>query len=424
MPCGCYYERADMLTLTQLRTLRAPVRALIYLFWIYSFVTAVVGVFMQIYVYQLFNSVQLNIVAGMLDFTGLMLGFCIYGVLAARFNLNARYGFLLGFVCTTIGIFALSMAKDMYSACIAMTISGFGGGFFWLTIHTYELVETHDHERDVYSTYLAAGERILSLLGPAFATFLIAAAHVLGWGEFTLLFIATPLVFLLGFKYFSELSDYRPRPIYWRDVRHFLSDRRNRIAQLYLFGGGSMHILLVVLLPLVSVTILGSALNVGQFNTVFAVVGALALLAVGAYRHEGNRLLILGVTSVILAILSVMLGYWFTFVALVVFTLGASIVQPLMRVSEHVIDLHTMGSIGHSESDFYPTMIFRDVSLWMWRMAAGVVLLVLVSFTETNFQALSWGMYLAAGAIVIVYIGARTLLSLQTAVTVDVEVIR
>jgi len=79
-------------------------RSLAFLFWVYSFVSRAVGVFSQIYIYQMFNSVRLNIFAEMSSFTGIMIGFCVYGGFAASYRLNAKYGFFLSFVFTGLGL--------------------------------------------------------------------------------------------------------------------------------------------------------------------------------------------------------------------------------------------------------------------------------------------------------------------------------
>ena len=369
---------------------------------------------MQIYIYQLFSSVQLNIVVAMMNFTGVMLGFCLYGSYAAYRKLNSRYGFIASFTISALGILLLAISSNPAGAAFAMLIEGVGIGLFWLTIHTYELTETHDNERDIYSTYLSAGDQIVSLVGPAFATLLIALSHIIGWGEFTLLFVVVPPIFILGFIFFGTLSEYRPQPIQRHDIVHFLRDRRNKISQVYMFGSAATHIFQQIMLPLVSIVILGTALNVGGFNTLFALLSAVALLVVGQYRHANNRLLILGITSGLIAVLYIYLGISLTFVSLIIYTVGASILQPLMRVSQHVIDLQTIDDAGHSQSDFYPTMILRDFSLWVWRMLAGIVLLGGTILVGTESKALSLGLYLTAGSFVVMYVGARALLAFKS----------
>ena len=402
-----------MLSLAHFRLQRRSLRSLIYLFWIYSFVTRAIGAFSLIYIYEMFNSVQLNIIAGIVFFTGIMIGFCICGVVAAWYSLNAKNGFLLSFLFTGLGLILLPLAHDVPQACGAVAIRGIGSGLFWLTIHTYELMETSDQERDIYSTFLSAGDQIVTLASPAFATVLIWISHRLGVGDFTLLFLAMPPLLLLGLPALAALKDYRPAPIGRHDLVYFFADRRNQAAQIYLMGGAAAHILQLTLIPLASITVLGTALNVGGFNTVFAIAGAIALLAVGSRRRPENRLFILGLSSIVLVALNFMLGYSLTLAMLVVYTIGTSITQPIMRVSQHVIDLKTMDGMSHRASDFYPAMILRDVALWVWRTLAALVLLAFAGDATTGQEAISLGMYFIAGAIVIAYAGARVLLTWQ-----------
>jgi hypothetical protein len=125
-----------MLSLAHFRLQRRSLRSLIYLFWIYSFVSRAVGVFLQIYIYELFNSVQLAIIAGIVTFTGIMIGFCICGVVAALYRLNAKHGFLLSFLFTGLGLILLPLARNVPEACGAVAIRGIGSGLFWLTIQS------------------------------------------------------------------------------------------------------------------------------------------------------------------------------------------------------------------------------------------------------------------------------------------------
>src|SRR5271165_6360592 len=68
-----------MLSIAHFWSMRRSVRSLVYLFWIYSFVSRAVTAFAQLYIYQVFPSVEVNIVAGIAMFTGCMIGFCVYG---------------------------------------------------------------------------------------------------------------------------------------------------------------------------------------------------------------------------------------------------------------------------------------------------------------------------------------------------------
>jgi hypothetical protein len=410
LPPAGYRVDFTMLSLVHFRSMRGQLQSLVFLFWVYSFVNRAVSAFSQIYVYKVFSSVQLSVVASMASFTGIFIGFCIYGWIAAKRQINIKHGFIASFVFTAFGLLLLPFVGDLVETCAAMTVRGIGMGFFWLTIHTYELMESKDHERDIYSTFLSAGDQILSFGAPAVATALIWLSHEAGLGDFTLLFLVTPLVFLLGLPALGRLRDYRPAPIAARDLVHFVTGRRNLAAQVYLLGGAAAHILGNSLLPLASIAVLGTALNVGGFNTGFAVAGALALLAIGSRRHPENRLKILGVSTAGMVALHLMLGSWLTLPALVAYSVGVAVMQPMMRVSQHVIDLKTMDGMAHEASDFYPTMILRDVALWVWRMAAGALLLAFAGGAPGP-EAISLGIYMIAGSLVITFAGAWILLA-------------
>lgn len=289
-----------------------------------------------------------------------------------------------------------------------------GHGFFWLTVHTFELTETHDHERDLYSSIVSAGSQILMFAAPAVATFLLWVSGMLGWGTYTLLFIITPLSYLAGLFCFSNIKSYYPKQVVWADVQHFFSDRKNQLAQLYMFGSGVGDTFGLIIPPLAALFILGGALEVGVYKIFFGIFSALVLLIVAKWRTESNRLGIYAFTTVLLVLVTVYFGYALTFTALVVYTIINGILTPLREVSSHVIALQTMESIGREGVDFYPTMIFRDALLWVARCVGCFVFLVAIYFFDTEQQFLALGLYLLALSHVVTYWGVSLLLNNKT----------
>ena len=107
---------------------------------------------------------------------------------------------------------------------------------------------------------------------------------------------------------------------------------------------------------------------------------------------------------------TIFLGFSFTFIALVVYTVVEAFLSPLMNVSTHVIDLNSM-EIGRTETDFYATMILRDFILWICRSLGVLVLLVVVTSATTHESGLSHALYLHAGAFVLTFVGAYLLVT-------------
>lgn len=386
--------------------LRPPLRSLIFLYWIYSFAGSMVGVFTQIFLYQKFTSISLNITATLIFYTGIMVGFCIPGLFAAAWRVNIKHGFMWSFLIMGASILYLLHIMSVNEAFIAMFFWGIGQGVFWLTVNTFELSETEESERDFYSSVLNAGNQVLSLIGPASAALLIwLSGTVLHLGTYTLLFSVAPTVFLLGFLCFSNIREYRPQPIQWADVKYFFTDRKNQAAQLYTLGTGFQQTLGLTVPPLVILLILGSSLRVGVYNTFFAIFTAICILVIAQYRTSSNRLKIYGITTAGLVLVTILFGYFFSFTALIIYTLIEGILSPIQNVSSHVIDLGAM-EIGRSESDFYATMILRDFFLWASRCLGGVVFLFIISFVGTDKSALSIGLYFLAGGLLCMYFGA------------------
>jgi len=385
---------------------RPQVRSLIYLIWINVLSTALAGVFVQLYLYQRFTSVELNIIAMMFSYTGIMVGFCVPGYLASIFTWNVRHGFLAGFAVMGFALFYMLQITSVATAYLAMFIWGAGQGIYWLTVNTFELSETEDHERDLYSSYLNAGNQVLGLLGPACAALLIwISQSILHFGTYTLIFTIAPAVYLLGFFCFRTITDYRPPHITLADVKHFFVDRKNQAAQLYTFGTGFQQILGVTIPPLAIFFVLGTALRVGVYNTLFAIFTALCILAIARYRTQSNRLFIYGVTLTGVALVTAWFGTQLTLIALIIYTIIEGVLSPLMGISSHVIDLYVM-EIGRTETDFYATMLMRDFFLWIWRIVGGFVFLAVIGSVTDERTMLSLGLYCLAGALILMYLGA------------------
>lgn len=387
-------------------------RSLLFLYFINCFTGTLTAVFIQIKVFQAFPDLSINIIGAMSAFTGTMVGFCVFGYFASLFSLDAKQGFYYSFISYALGLFLISQVSTIFSVYVSLFVYGLGVGFFWLTLHTYELSETKDHERDFYSSLLQGGAQLISVIAPLFATVLIwISVSIFHSSSFTLLFAVSPFFYLLGFFCFKGIQEYKPEQIEFADIAHFLFERKNRIAQLYLGAGGSTHILAPTLLPIVLLFILGNELRVGIYSTFAAVLSTFLIVILGHYRNIGNRIFLFGVSAIGISGLTIYLGYSLTFTALIMFTVLGAILQPIMKISEHVVSLQTMENIGRSNKDFYATMILRDFSLWFWRMIVGFFLLFVCQFLPSTHDKLSLGLYLLATMVFLTFIGARVLVT-------------
>jgi hypothetical protein len=399
-------------TFAHFRELRAPVKAMVYLHYIYSFVGGLTGMFVNIFLYQHFESVAFNVIAQITLYASLMVGFSGIGTLIAwrRWNLKWCYGWAFALLASSFLFLYGEVTK--VEALLFMTVNGFALGVYWLALHTFELTETHNDERAQYSSFLSAGDQIIDLLAPAIATLsFVISRDVFHTGTYTLLFIIAPLTYLLGFPLFRHLRSYRPAPLDMHDVRHFFTDARNRTSQLYYFGGSANYAFAKVGVPIAAILLLGTETKVGIFNSLFAVISVFAVLFFASRRHHGNQLQFLFLTSIAAAFLTLLPGAIFTLPVYVLYSIGMVVLKPLQRVSAHVIDLETMETLGRKERDFYPTMILRDVALGFWRIVSLTVFALLIAFVGEGEAAVRASFAVLAISFLLQYIGATRLYS-------------
>lgn len=387
-------------------SLRPPVKAMIYLFWIYVFAASLTGLFVQLFVYGKFQSIATNVIAMGVNFSGLMIGFCVVGWLYALLHINIKLGYVGSFILMASGFLFLYGEVSYLDAMLFMFVNGVGNGIYWLTIHTFELTETKNNEREFYSSMLSFGGLVVGLVAPLVGTLLLYLSEFVFHQTFTLLFLVAPIFYLFGLPFTSNIGNYRPRSMRMRDLRHFFTDRRNQFLQIYMAGDSLSFAWEASLIPIASLLLLHDAKNVGIFNSIFAVISAVVLLFLTRFRNEGNRLSFLALTTLLLSFFAILPALSFTLLAFVIYTLGSVIIKPLYRVSSHVIDLETMETLAHTDSDFYPTMILRDVSLWLWRIVGCIMLLVVIVYVRGDIETIRLGFLLMVVAPMVTLLGA------------------
>jgi YQGE family putative transporter len=397
-------------TLHNFRALRTPVRAMVYLHWIYGVVGALTSTFVQIFLYRQFDSLSFNVIGLIVYFIGCALGFSLVGAVVARYRGDMKWGYIYAFVILCVSFIFLFGTVSMQDALLFMFTNGFGLGLYWVTLHTFELTETKNQERDYYSSVLSAGDQIIDLLAPALAALLfVLSSDVFGLGTFTLLFIVAPLIYLSGLPLFRHVRSYRPHPVERADVRHFFRNRKNQHAQVYLFAGSANFALSRITIPIVAILFLGSETNVGLFNALFAIISAVALMYLTKHRHTGNRLHFLFYTSLVSAAIALLLAFNFTLVTFMLFSLLSVIVRPLQRVSAHVIDLETMETLGREGRDFFPTMIMRDAVFGVWRVLALIALWIFLTVATSAESGARIALIALAASTMLTYVGATLL---------------
>ncbi|MFA6023779.1 MAG: MFS transporter [Candidatus Gracilibacteria bacterium] len=387
-------------TLHRFRVLPDSTRAMVYLYWIYEFSQIIVGLFINIFVFELTQSLFSLALYNLVFFFFVALGFSGWGYMVAQRQISLRYNYLRAFTIYTVSfLLLLFFPRDFSHLLLFAAFNGLGLGMFWVGVHSYEMLTTTDKNRDFYSSMVSLGTQIFSILSPLIATAsFYLSEYVFHLESFEILFWLLPFVYLCSFPFLFKLPEYTPKRIPHREWKRLFFAPNLRPIRAYILAGGLPWGFRSTLIPALSLLSLKTVLNIGVLQTVVGGVSILTLLFLSHKRHEGNRVTILFYAVLLLSLSFGLLFFWDRSPAFfIVFSLVLTVVSPIYRVSEHVIDLQTMDRLTGDHS-FYPGLVYRDILIWVGRTLAIGFLCVLLLFTSEEKTLL-----IGVGAIIASY---------------------
>jgi len=383
-------------TLHRFRELPDSTRAMIVLFWVYDFSQSIVGLFLNVFVFLETKSLFDLIIYNLVFFLFVGLGFSGWAYLLSRTQASLKYNYLRAFLIYILSFSVLIFLPHTFAYLLLFgALNGLGLGMFWVGVHGYEMLTTSNENRDFYSSMVSLGAQFFAILSPFIATLsFYLSSTIFHLETFQLLFWILPLVYLCSLPVIFKLPAYTPPKIptvEW--IRLFFSPALSTIRR-YIFWGSLMAGLNSVLLPAIAILSLKTVLNLGIFQTLAGVFSILTILVLSHKRHEGNRVSILfyAIFSLILS-LTLLLFWQESPVVYMLFSLLLILIQPIYRVSEHVLDLHSMDLLS-GEQGFYPGMVYRDIVIWLGRTLALLVILGLSAFLS-EARALQAGILLS-----------------------------
>lgn len=352
------------------------IQAMTFLYWVYELGQAITSTFLSIYILLVTQSVAALITYQGIFWIGVFIGFCVWGVIIAQWQISMRFNYLKTFlIYFSSFVILLVLPKTASTMFIFAALNGLALGMFWLGVHSYEMIHTNDESRDFYSSMVTLGGQVVSVIAPLLATTLFFMAEWIFEVEtYTYVFWLLPFLYLLGLPYLWQLQDYVPPKICWDHVRYICTHKETRNFRLYAVLGGWDHGTTAVIMPLISLAVLVSVINIGVFEIIIALLSILVTIFLSHKRHSQNRISLLWI-SIYGLIIGLALQFFYTVHPLFFFaaSLIGIIVYPIFEVSAHVIDLKVVENIKRTAS-FYEGLLIRDAYLFVGRAIVTVLL--------------------------------------------------
>ncbi|MDD3303033.1 MAG: hypothetical protein PHN31_05750 [Candidatus Gracilibacteria bacterium] len=361
-------------------------KAMVYLMWIYAVGSVIAMIFVNIYVFKIHNSFKDIIFYNLTFFTFNLIGFSFVGWIMSLINKDIKNMYYIGYVFFTLSFIALLIFNsNIFGTYIFGILYGLGNGTFRCAVHTQELKNIKDENRDFYSSSISAGRNILQIITPLIISGIFYLGDIFNFDGYLVLFLMLPLLYISSFFIINNIDSYTPNKITLSDLKNFFCFKKYKYGHIYfLFGGGIIRSFELVLIPIISIVLLKNEINIGLFQGILTLISTYVVINLSFKRNTHTRLKYYFIICFLLFLTNFVFGIIFSLTFFILFSLANIFLSPIFRVSEHVYDLALMDSIKTEKSDFFPAMILREIVLWIGRMLSLIMLYVLLFFTKID----------------------------------------
>ncbi len=366
------------LFLQNFRKLPESNKAMVYLMWIYSVWALIAYTFINIYVFKIHNSFKDIIIYNILLFTSNFFWFSIIWWIMSILKKNIKNLFYIAYLFFILSFLSLFIFKQN-AIYIFWILYWLWNGSFRCAVHTQELKNIEDINRDFYSSSISAWRNILQIITPLLISLIFYITNILNFDWYLILFLTLPALYLSSFFIIKKIDSYTPKKITLLDFKNFFNFKKYKFWHLYfLVWWWLIRSLEMVLIPIISIVLLKNEINIGLFQWILTILSTYVVINLSSKRNKNTRLKYFFIISILIFISNITLWLYFSLSIFVFFSLATILLSPIFRVSEHVYDLELMDYIKTDDNDFYPAMIMRDFVTWIWRILALIILYILL----------------------------------------------
>ena len=382
-------------------------KSMVYLMWIYETGIVITNVFINIYIFQI-NQSLVDVAWYNIVYYGMILvWFSGIGWIMAYLWKNIKYMYYIGYVMFITSFIPLIFWHNSYEATLLFALLyGLWSGTFWNAVHSQELKNIHDKYRDFYSSAISAGVNIIHIFIPLVVAFLFYTSWIFQINAYVIIFFLLPITYLLSFVFIHNIADYIPKQITTSDVGNFLNFKKYWFGHIYYCLGGFGHGLESVIIPIITILLLKNEINVWLFQWAMSIVSTFCVIYFASRRTIENRMYYFFFLSVLLFLNYFLFSLFFGLISFIIFSFILLLLKPIFRVSSHTYDLSLMDNVKTDRSDFYPSMILREIILAFGRFSAIWIIIVLFHIGYTTqillqaWIALIWCKYILKSILI------------------------
>lgn len=335
---------------------------------IYSIFKSFVLIFVNIYLWKTGKSIDAVALFNIFNYLGATLSFYLGNIIALK---NTKYNYLLSSI-SFISLFALTAIYGDKISTISMLIGilgGFGDGFFFFNLNTFQASELDKNEMDRFMSLLGIISKVSSILTPG-----ISGLIIYNYGFMTMIYV---LIFLVTLQFVNSLFMPNSKTeamakINFKAIKnnkHF----RNTIATHCIRAPYSQFS--IVANSVFIYYFAKSELQTGYLNSFFAIASVILFMIYqfSQKKVSRKRLMLIGAIAHSLAML---LLFKPTLITFVIYSLSLSIGGAFFGHPLTGLQIHTSKKYSNSQEEMLGNLISRVFMLTAGRVSFFVLLLL------------------------------------------------
>jgi len=379
--------------ITNFKKLPLSNKSMVYLMWIYNVWEIITWTFINIYVFKINNSLENILLYNTIFFTFCLIGFTFIWAIMSELGKNIKYMYYISYFLFILSFILLFIFNsNLFWVNLFWVLFWLWTWTFWCAVHTQELKNIENKNRDFYSSSISAGSNIVSVVTPLLVAFLFYISWFYKFDWYLVLFLVLPIIYVSSFLFIKEIDSYTPKKITREDIINFFDLSKYKYWHLYFLFTWFRQAMSGVIIATIWIVLLKTEENIWLFQAWLTFISTFAVIHLSHKRQEENRLKYYFRVIIAMTILYIIFWMYFWLLSYIIFSLLLLFIKPIFRVSEHVYDLSMMDNIKILDNDFYPSMLLREIILWIWRVISlGIIFILSIYFWfELTFILRIW----------------------------------
>jgi hypothetical protein len=362
-------------------------KSMVYLLWIYATWWFITSIFINIYVFSLQSSVSQVIIYNIINYSWIITWFVGIWFLMSHLGKNIKKMYYIWYVLFILSFLSLFFLEwKLVWVYVFAIIFWIWDWIFWNAVHTQELKNIENKSRDFYSSTISAWDNVIKIFLPLIISWIFFIWKIFDFDGYTIIFLCLPFIYMISFFFINNIWDYFPAKIKFEDVKDFFDFKKYKYWHLYFLSSWINEALIIFLIPVLSIYFLKTEVNVWLFQAFLTFISTTLIVHLSSKRHEKNRFKYYFNISLLMMLNFVFLWAFLWTFTFVVFSLILLFLEPILWVSYHVYNLSLMDNIKTKNNDFYPSMLWREVFLYTWRIWVLLWLAFLVYFFKFDLE--------------------------------------